>query len=130
MKRVQKVFQRSCGPFLRGSKPVSSMASTVPIVGPNIGIEHGEHVPEQRSNFSLFGPGNVDTEQSIGLQPQQTVCENVFGAPGYALQNDRHLRDVGDHHSQNGGANCGGYTPSGPPNRANSRRSSLRWRVP
>jgi len=65
--------------FLRGSKPVSPMASTVLMVGPSTSTERDARLPEQRSNVSLFGPGNV--------QPQ-TVCENVFGAYGDArLQN-------------------------------------------
>jgi len=37
--------------FLRGSKPVSSTASTVPIIGPNVGTERGERIPEQRSTL-------------------------------------------------------------------------------
>jgi len=46
--------------FLRGSKHVSSSASSVPIVGPSSGVERGERLPEQYSSFSLFGPVNVE----------------------------------------------------------------------
>jgi len=101
--------------FLRGSKPVSSTASTVPMIGPNVGSEHGELVPEQRSSFSLFGRGNVETEQSI--QPQQTVCENVFGMLEDVPQGDGSLQDGGPNRARNtsGGPPNGGPTHGGHP---------------
>jgi len=110
-----KRFSTRLWSLLRGSKHDSSSASTVPIVGPTSGIEHAEHIPEQRSSLSLFGPVNVETEQNV--QPQQTVvCKNQFGATRDALRSDRHLQDSGNHHSQNGRANRGWQHSGVPPN--------------